>query len=85
MSHENQIVNTSVSQSSVRYVPALGASIGCGAEVVAAVWAETGAIAASIAEDPPETDCGEDGEEQSEVPVWEPEAAKSLWREIGSG
>src|SRR5689334_23275631 len=54
---------------------AFWAAVGCGAKIVAAVWAEAGAVTATRAEDGAETDRGRDGEEKSGEPVWEPDEA----------
>ena len=60
--------------------PTLRASVGCGAEIVAAVWTEAGAIATTGAEDGAETDRGEDGEEESGEPVGEEDGADVVAR-----
>jgi hypothetical protein len=61
----------------VGHVAAFWAAIGCGAEVVAAAWADAEAIEAARAEDGEEAECGEDGEEESEEPVGEEDDAIS--------
>ncbi len=66
-----------------RDVATFRASIGCGAEVVAAVLAEADAVAATGAEDGAKTKEREDGEEESEEPVWEVNEVKNEPAEAG--
>ena len=56
------------------------AAIGCGAEIVAAAFAEAGAIQTTRAEDRAKTDRGEDDEEQSGEPVRDVKDASGPWR-----
>src|SRR4051812_6856725 len=59
----------------ILHATAFRAEIGRGAKVVAAVFAEAGAMTSTGAEDGAETNGGEDGEEQSDEPVREHEGA----------
>jgi hypothetical protein len=59
---------------------AFGAAIGRGAEIVAAVRAEAGAIPAARAEDGTEADRREHREDQGEEPMRKPDDPKSIGR-----
>ena len=52
---------------------ALGATIGGGAQIVAAAWAATDAVPAADAEDRAKAHRREHGEDQRAEPVWEPD------------
>ena len=60
------------------YKAAFRTAIGCGAEIVAAVRAEAGAMSATRAEDRAKANRGEDGEKESGEPVWDPDIARDI-------
>jgi hypothetical protein len=82
-SHEMEIVTKGAEQSRAPHVSTFRTAIGCGAKIVAAVGAEAGTTpSATVAEDGEKARRREDAEEQSGEPVWKPDEAAGVERDI---